>query len=102
MKKIVYSIIFLCVSSFLLGYIYIYNTNTRQVLVRLDEAKIKSIKSSMWYLEGDDFCIYLDNSDNIFNVFNSTQQISTSVLLNDTSGYYVDNNYIIYHSTYIR
>jgi len=100
MKKLYFIFALIFITSILVGYTYIYNTQTKQIFVNKNDITIKNEGSNILYYANDDIAIYLDNSDNIFSTFISTVNISTKELNNGITIYYYENGVIKSTSTY--
>ena len=97
MKKIYFLLIIFSIS-ILSAITYLYNTKTKQVFVNYSDIKIKDETGPILYYSNNDVILYLDNNDNKFSTFVSTENISTKQLNCGTTIYYYEDGII--KSTY--
>ncbi|MCX7716501.1 MAG: hypothetical protein N2Z73_03700 [Endomicrobia bacterium] len=100
MKKFFVIFIFLCiVYNICFCPEYVYDKNTRQIILNKSEMTFVDIRSEIWKFESDKYLIYVSSDDVAIHL--STITISNDILLSGTTKYFFNNNFVIYStSTY--
>lgn len=77
---------------------YVYDVNSRQIILNKSEMIYINMKGSYWQFENNVYLFYVDGTKH--NIHSSTVSITTTELQNPTTRYFFDNNFNIYITTY--